>query len=79
MQEHLFRGFQSNRRKHFIIKQLAIFKSSLLLKSYLQRIQALQVYKNWKVYTKVIKTKQRGLALFRLRESNAEKRERFLI
>ncbi len=54
-----------------------MFKLSLLLKSYLQRTQTLQVNQNWKVYTKVIKTKQRGLALFRPRESNAEKRKRF--
>jgi hypothetical protein len=30
-----------------------------------------------KVYTKVIKTKQRGFALFRQRECNTEKRKRF--
>jgi hypothetical protein len=32
---------------------------------------------NWKVCTKVIKTKQRGSALFRQIESNAEKRKHF--
>jgi hypothetical protein len=53
----------------YIIKQLALFKLSLLLKNYLQGTQTLQVNKNWKVYTKVIKTKQRGLALFSDRES----------
>jgi hypothetical protein len=55
---------------------LANFKSSLLLKRYLQRTQTLQVNLNWKEY-KVIKTKQRTLALFRPRESNAEKRKLF--
>jgi len=54
---------------------LANFKSSLLLKRYLQRTQTLQVNLNWKEY-KVIKTKQRTLALFRP-ESNAEKRKLF--
>ncbi len=54
-----------------------MFRSSLLLRSYLQRTQTLQVNYNWKVYTKVIKTKQRGLGLFRQRESYAEKRKRF--
>ncbi len=54
-----------------------MFKLSLLLRSYLQRTQTVQVNYNWEVYTKVIKTKQRDLGLFRQRESNAEKRKHF--
>jgi hypothetical protein len=49
------------------VKPLDSFKSSLLLKSCLQGTQTLQS-------TKVIKTKQRNLAL--LRQSNAEKHKR---
>ncbi len=47
------------------------------MKIYLQRTQTLQVNLNWKVYTKVIKTKQRSFALLRQIESNEEKRKRF--
>jgi hypothetical protein len=49
------------------IKQLASFKRSLLLKNYLQRIQTLQVNQIGNLFTKVIKTKLRSLALFRQR------------
>ncbi len=54
-----------------------MFKSSLLLKNYLQRTQTLKVIKTGKYYTKVIKTKQRSLACFRQIESNEEKHKRF--
>ncbi len=47
------------------------------MKSYLQRTQTLEVNLNWKVYTKVIKTKQRSFSFLREIESNEEKRKRF--
>jgi len=60
-----------------IIKSLALFKLSLLLKSYLQRTQHYRLIKTGKYFTKVIKTKQRSLACFRWIESNEEKRKHF--
>ena len=47
------------------------------MKIYLQRTQTLQVNLNWKVYTKVIKTKQRSFSLLRQIESNEEKHKCF--
>jgi hypothetical protein len=57
-----------------IIKRLATFKLSLLLKSYLQRTQTLYVNQKWKV---LIKTMQRSLACFIQVEPNEEKLKRF--
>jgi hypothetical protein len=52
---------------HVIIKWVPLFESSLLLYNYLQDTQTLQVTTklNWKLFTKVIWTKQTSLGLHR--------------
>ncbi len=60
-----------------IIKQLALFKSSLLLKSYLQRTQTLQFNEIGNYIQKYLRPSKSSLASFRPRESNAEKCKHF--
>ncbi len=54
-------------QKPIVIKQVASFKLSLLLKNYLQRTQTFQLILIGNYLQKVIRAKRRSLGLHRLR------------
>ncbi len=58
-------------------KLLALFKIKFITKELFTRYTNIRSELNWKLFTKVIKTKQRSLGLFRQTEFNTEKRKCF--